>query len=83
MLADGPVSEDYLNAAYAQWISRNIAEARDYFRKWQELEPQKDIMIEFFNDNSMLIANGITPTDQQLMLGLVNDRRNSGEELLS
>lgn len=83
LLADGPVSEDYLNAAYAQWISRNIAEARDYFRKWQELEPQKDIMIEFFNDNSMLIANGITPTDQQLMLGLVNDRRNSGEELLS
>lgn len=71
ILEGKPAKDDYLNAAYCMWANRNIERAVELFRRFTSFEGVS-LIDELRNDTELLACNGITQTEQNLMLDLVN-----------
>ncbi|EFM02624.1 tetratricopeptide repeat protein [Hoylesella marshii] len=73
-------SADYLNAGYCQWFTGHVSEAVNLFAEFVTTSNQAEnnhgtpIMLkdEFEKDNTLFRRHGITETDMQLMLDLVD-----------
>lgn len=61
------VADDLLNFGYCLWLSRNIDEAADCFRRYLEKAGcEKGFIVE--HEKELILAKGITETECQMML---------------
>ena len=67
-----PTFEDYLNAAHVEWVTKNNAQAIEYYEKAKTLCGSTDKVAEqIMHDSEVLIARGVGENEILLLRDLI------------